>query len=139
MAEHRATHFVGADDMVSRIAAAWRETRTDLSSWKWIGIADFQGQSRDLAAWAEREFGTVTVGVYGSSELFALTAFWSAETDVQRRRGGGGYPVSPEISVRIADPFTEQVLEGAQRGQRLPRGFRRGSRGLHQRRLVPQR
>jgi acyl-CoA synthetase (AMP-forming)/AMP-acid ligase II len=117
MAEHRATHFVGADDMVSRIAAAWRETRTDLSSWKWIGIADFQGQSRDLAVWAEREFGTTTVGVYGSSELFALTAFWSAETDVQRRRGGGGYPVSPEIRVRIADPFTDRVLDPSAEGE----------------------
>jgi fatty-acyl-CoA synthase len=117
MAEYRATHFVGADDMVSRIAAAWRETRTDLSSWKWIGIADFQGQSRDLAAWAEREFGTETVGVYGSSELFALTAFWSAETDLQRRRGGGGYPVSPEIRVRIADPFTDQVLDPSAEGE----------------------
>lgn len=117
MAEHRATHFVGADDMVSRIAAAWRETPADLSSWKWIGIADFQGQSRDLAAWAGREFGTQTVGVYGSSELFALTAFWSADTDVQRRWGGGGYPVSPEIRVRIADPFTEQVLDPSAEGE----------------------
>lgn len=117
MAEHRATHFVGADDMVSRIAAAWRETPTDLGSWKWIGIADFQGQSRDLAAWAEREFGTQTVGVYGSSELFALTAFWSAATDVQRRWGGGGYPVSDEIQVRIADPVTEQVLDPSAEGE----------------------
>lgn len=117
MAAHKATHFVGADDMVSRIAAAWQETPADLGSWKWIGIADFQGQSRELAAWAAREFGTETVGVYGSSELFALTAFWTPETEVQRRWGGGGYPVSPEIKVRIADPFTEQVLDPSAEGE----------------------
>ncbi|WP_427004527.1 AMP-binding protein [Pseudarthrobacter sp. H2] len=117
MAEHKATHFVGADDMISRIAAAWTATRADLGSWKWIGIADFQGQSRDLAAWASREFGTETVGVYGSSELFALTAFWTPETDVQRRWGGGGYPVSAEIKVRIADPFTEQILDPSAEGE----------------------
>lgn len=117
MAEHKATHFVGADDMISRIAAAWTETRADLGSWKWIGIADFQGQSRDLAGWASREFGTETVGVYGSSELFALTAFWTPDTDVRRRWGGGGYPVSAEIKVRIADPFTEQVLDPSAEGE----------------------
>lgn len=123
MARFRATHFVGADDMVSRIAKAWDEAKSmnpenaDLTSWKWMGIADFQGQSRDLAAWAAREFGTDTVGVYGSSELFALTAFWAPDTDEDRRWGGGGYPASPAIKVRIADPFTEEVLDPADEGE----------------------
>jgi acyl-CoA synthetase (AMP-forming)/AMP-acid ligase II len=117
MAEFGGSHFVGADDMLSRIAAAWAKDRPDLSALKWIGIADFQGQSRTLAAWAAREFGTTTVGVYGSSELFALTAFWAPDTDEDRRWGGGGYPVSPDIKVRIADPFSGEVLPPSGEGE----------------------
>lgn len=128
MDRFRGTHFVGADDMVSRIAAAWERTRdgeagpADLSSWAWMGIADFQGRSRELAAWAEREFGTVTVGVYGSSEIFALTAFWRADTDEARRWSGGGYPVSPAIGVRAADPFSGEVLATGVEGELQFRG-----------------
>jgi fatty-acyl-CoA synthase len=113
--------------MVSRIAAAWERTRAagepaDLSSWAWMGIADFQGRSRELAAWAEREFGTVSVGVYGSSEIFALTAFWRADTDEARRWSGGGYPVSPAVQVRAADPFTGEVLAAGAEGELQFRG-----------------
>lgn len=117
MAAFKATHYVGADDMLVRIRSAWEETRKDLSSWRWIGIADFEGKSRTLAAWAATEFGTDTVGVYGSSELFALTAFWSPDTDEERRWGGGGYPVSADIHVRVADPIGDTPLEQGQEGE----------------------
>lgn len=117
MAAFRATHYVGADDMLVRLRAAWERTRGDLSSWRWIGIADFEGKSRALAAWTAAEFGTDTVGVYGSSELFALTAFWSPDTDEARRWGGGGHPVSADIHVRVADPLDDSPLAQGQEGE----------------------
>lgn len=116
------SHFVGADDMLGRIAAAWQVEQADLSSLAWIGIADFQGQSRALASWAAREFGTTTVGVYGSSEIFALAAFWRADTDEQRRWGGGGYPASGAVQVRVADPFTGKALPVGSEGELQFRG-----------------
>ena len=70
------THVVGGDDLVLRLAEAWKTRVRDLSAWRWWGVADFQGRSRELAQWARNSFGTSTSGVYGSSELFALTAHW---------------------------------------------------------------
>jgi fatty-acyl-CoA synthase len=113
MADHRATHFVGADDMLTRIEAAWREEEepVDLSAWRRIYMADFLGRTPEIGQWAEKEFGAVAAGVYGSSELFALLAFWRPETELPRRWGGGGIPVSEKIQVRVSDPVSGEVLE----------------------------
>ncbi|WP_243770053.1 AMP-binding protein [Amycolatopsis acidicola] len=101
MARLRATHLVGGDDLAGRLADAWQGE--DLRAWRWLGIADFVGRSRELAEWTLREFGTVTTGVYGSSEVFALTAFWPADEPEARRWRGGGKPVSPRIEARVVD------------------------------------
>lgn len=117
MAQFGATHYVGADDMLVRIKKAWEQNPVDLSAWRWIGIADFEGKSRALAEWTEQEFGTRTVGVYGSSELFALTAFWTPDTVESVRLGGGGYPVSPDISVRAVDPLDDSPVADGEEGE----------------------
>jgi fatty-acyl-CoA synthase len=101
MARWRATHLVGGDDMVVRLADAWRGE--DLKSWRWLGIADFVGKAESLAKWAQREFATVTTGVYGSSEVFALTAMWPPGEPPPRRWRGGGRLVSPRIQARVVD------------------------------------
>ncbi|GAB2976210.1 AMP-binding protein [Amycolatopsis acidiphila] len=101
MARWRATHLVGGDDLVVRLADAWRGE--DLKSWRWLGMADFIGKSESLAKWAQREFGTATTGVYGSSEVFALTAMWPLDEPAPRRWRGGGRLVSPRIEARVAD------------------------------------
>lgn len=101
MARWRATHVVGGDDMVGRLADAWRGE--DLASWRWLGIADFAGRVREVAEWAQREFGTRTSGVYGSSEAFALTAMWPADEPAPRRWRGGGRLVSPRMQARVVD------------------------------------
>lgn len=121
--QFRATHYAGADDMLQRLRLAWNQDRRDLSSWRWVGIGDFEGKSRSIAAWMHGQFGTEVVGVYGSSELFALTAFWSARTsDPQIRWGGGGVPVSERIEVRIADPLDDRPVEQGQEGELQFRG-----------------
>jgi fatty-acyl-CoA synthase len=101
MARWRVTHVVGGDDMVGRLAGSWRGE--DLSSWRWLGLADFAGRAREVAEWALREFGTRTSGVYGSSEVFALTALWPPEEPPPRRWRGGGRLVSPRMEARVVD------------------------------------
>ncbi|HYH30908.1 MAG TPA: AMP-binding protein [Pseudonocardia sp.] len=122
MAAHRVTHVVGGDDLVLRLHEAWRARPRDLSAWRWCGIADFQGRSRELAAWARDAFGTATSGVYGSSELFALLAFWPADEPEPGRWDGGGRVVHAGIEVRVADPVTDEVLAPGQEGELQFRG-----------------
>lgn len=118
----RVTHVVGGDDLVLRLAEAWREDERDLSAWRWWGMADFQGRSRELAVWARDEFGTLTSGVYGSSELFALTSHWPHDEPEPARWVGGGRVVHPGIEVRVADPVTEEVLAPGHEGELQFRG-----------------
>lgn len=109
------SHFVGADDMLSRVRRVCEETGTTISSWKWAGVADFQGMSADIAKWAAEEFGTQTVGVYGSSEVFALTSFWPVDTAEELRYSGGGRLIDPAYEYRIVDPLSNlDVPEGSE-------------------------
>ena len=109
------SHFVGADDMLSRVRRVCEETGTTIGSWKWAGVADFQGMSSDIAKWAAEEFGTRTVGVYGSSEVFALTSFWPVDTAEELRYSGGGRLTDPAYEYRIVDPLSNlDVPEGSE-------------------------
>jgi acyl-CoA synthetase (AMP-forming)/AMP-acid ligase II len=122
MAAHRATHLVGGDDMVSRLVDAWRRAPVDLSALRWLGLADFIGRVEEIARWADTEFGARTSGVYGSSEVFALTLVWPDDTPAPRRWTGGGTPVSPAIRVRVADPETAAPLPDGEQGELLLAG-----------------
>ncbi|WP_026851313.1 AMP-binding protein [Glaciibacter superstes] len=114
MAKYKVTHFTGADDMLTRMKTAWYDNPVDLSAWRRIHMADFLGRTHEIAQWAQDEFGTIAAGVYGSSELFGLLAFWPPETELPRRWNGGGIPVSTDIKARVADPFTGEVLESGE-------------------------
>ncbi|WP_029087951.1 AMP-binding protein [Brevibacterium album] len=110
------THYVGGDDMLARVREAWQESPADLRTWRWTGIADFQGMSERIAAWSASEFGTSTVGVYGSSEVFALTSFWTPATEDGPRTGGGRL-VAEDYAYRIVDPATDGPLPAGARGE----------------------
>jgi acyl-CoA synthetase (AMP-forming)/AMP-acid ligase II len=116
------SHFVGADDMLSRVRKVCEDTGTKLESWRWAGVADFQGMSADIAEWAAERFGTRTVGVYGSSEVFALTSFWPDDTPEELRYSGGGRLVDPRYEYRIADPVTDQPVSEGSEGEVQLRG-----------------
>ncbi|TQM01953.1 fatty-acyl-CoA synthase [Pseudonocardia kunmingensis] len=122
MAAHRVTHVASGDDLVLRLAEAWQARPRDLSAWRWWGAADFQGRAAELAAWAHEEFGTVTTGVYGSSEVFALTALWPAEEPTPRRWEGGGRVVHDGIRVRVVDPVTGEPCAPGTEGELQFRG-----------------
>lgn len=122
MATARATHYFGADDILTRIRQAWAKNPVDLSSWRMIGIADFEGKSQDIADWAAREFGTTTGGVYGSSELFALMSIRLPEPAEGNQVHGGGPVVSPLIDVRLADPADDTPVGPGEEGELQFRG-----------------
>jgi len=117
MAGHRVSHVVGGDDLGLRLEQAWRARRRDLSAWRWWGAANFQGRLVELARWAGESFGTTTAGLYGSSEVFALTAMWPADEPPPRRWEGGGRVVTPEIRVRVVDPESRLDLPAGQEGE----------------------
>lgn len=121
MVDHGVTHIAAADDLIGRIAIAWEAERPRLGL-RWIGIADFEGRSRSLAEWAEREFGTVVTGVYGSSELFSLITMWPADTPPPLRWLAGGQVVTPAIETRIVDPATGEVVPDGHEGEMQFRG-----------------
>jgi acyl-CoA synthetase (AMP-forming)/AMP-acid ligase II len=117
MVRHQVTHLVGGDDLGLRLYRTWRSRPRDLSGWRWWGAADFQGRLTELAEWASDEFGTATTGLYGSSEVFALTAMWPADEPPPRRWAAGGRVVSPQIQVRVTDPDTGRPREPGQEGE----------------------
>jgi fatty-acyl-CoA synthase len=108
--------------MVSRLTDAWRAAPVDLPRLRWLGLADFVGRVEEVAEWAAAEFGALTSGVYGSSEVFALALVWPADTPAPRRWGGGGTPVSPGIRVRVADPETAEPRPDGEQGELLVAG-----------------
>jgi fatty-acyl-CoA synthase len=116
------THLGAGDDLVLRLAQAHRLRPRDLSTWRWWGVADFQGRSRELAAWVTEEFGTVVTGVYGSSEVFALTAAWPPDEPAPARWSGGGRVVHPDVEVRVVDPETGAVIASGAEGELEFRG-----------------
>jgi acyl-CoA synthetase (AMP-forming)/AMP-acid ligase II len=121
--QHGITHIVGGDDLFGSLKDEWATRPTDLSPWRFGGIGDFNGRVAEIITWAQDSFGTRMVGVYGSSELFALTAFWDPAQPIADRAVGGGFPVSPDIEVRVADPDTGRVLDDGEPGELQFRGY----------------
>ncbi|OYD61389.1 AMP-binding protein [Rhodococcus sp. OK302] len=118
----RVTHIVGGDDLCGQLHDQWQITGGDLSSLKVLGIADFLGRSHQIARWARDQFGSLTTGVFGSSEVFSLMLLWDLDDAETLRWTGGGRPVSPNIVIRIADPFDDSVLPDGEQGELQVRG-----------------
>ncbi|MDI9915644.1 AMP-binding protein [Rhodococcus sp. IEGM 1379] len=118
----RVTHIVGGDDLYGRLHDQWQSTGDDLSSLKVLGIADFLGRSHEIARWARDQFGALTTGVFGSSEVFSLMLLWDLDDVEKLRWTGGGRPVSENIEIRIADPFDDSVLPNGEQGELQVRG-----------------
>ncbi|KRF20582.1 hypothetical protein ASG90_18570 [Nocardioides sp. Soil797] len=113
MAELDVTHLCCADDVGGRLMRDWQERPRDLSALRRLLIGDFYGESQQIAAWAEKETGATVVGIYGSSEIFALTGFWSHDEPLPGRHGGGGRVVTPGMEVRVVDPISGEPVDGA--------------------------
>lgn len=108
----RVTHVVGGDDLLGRVMDAAQQRPCDLSALRRGGIADFAGRMSEVVEWAQDAAGAEISGLYGSSELFSLTALWPPGRSLPDRSRGGGRVVSPDIAVRVVG------LDGAE----LPTG-----------------
>ncbi|MCU1673645.1 MAG: AMP-binding protein [Frankiales bacterium] len=116
------THVVGGDDLLGRLMDAAKEQPGDLSALRRGGIADFGGRMPDVIEWAQETADAEISGLYGSSELFALTAVWQPGRTLSERSRGGGRLVSPDISVRVVAPDGGELPSG-QTGELQFRGY----------------
>lgn len=117
------THLIGGDDLFVRLRSAWSARPVDLSSWRGGGIADFIGRVPEVLRWAEERFGARVTGVYGSSELFALTALWDPQLNLTQRAVAGGRPVASSIHVRVVDPDSNEPVGSGVDGELQFRGY----------------
>ncbi|MFD2090743.1 AMP-binding protein [Blastococcus deserti] len=113
---HGVTHTTGADEMLRRILAAG-DPPARIGSLREAAFASFGGDPQALVSAAEAR-GMTFFQTYGSSEVQALMSYPPPGADVARRSLGGGVPVNPDISVRIRDTATgELVAEGQGEGE----------------------
>lgn len=106
--QHRVTHTNGADEMLRRILDAARPV-SRIVSLREAGFASFGGDPHALVA-AGEALGMTFFQTYGSSEVQALMCYPRPGADVERRSLGGGVPVSPDISVRVRDLTTADLV-----------------------------
>jgi len=129
LARDGVTHVIGGDDMFGRLIAAWERSPAPLPAFRRGGVSDYAGGAAGVMEWAERAARAKVSGLYGSSELFALTAIWPADRTLEQRQLGGGRPVSDAIEVRVVDSETgaphgpEQVGELQFRGYPVLQGY----------------
>lgn len=105
---HRPTTLFGSDDMYARLLDKVPGDRP-FPSVKWAGYAAFNASLDDIAESAERR-GLFLCGLYGMSEVQALYSLQPIESEVARRKKGGGVPTSPLAHVRVRDPETGELL-----------------------------
>jgi fatty-acyl-CoA synthase len=122
MHEFGVTHAFGGDDLLGRLMDAWEHTPLPLPRFRRGGIADFAGRAAAVINWADSNFGAQISGVYGSSELFSLTAIWPLGVGVPERALGGGRAVSLDIDVRVADT-DGNALPAGETGELQFRGY----------------
>ncbi|PIT03164.1 acyl-CoA synthetase [Bradyrhizobium nitroreducens] len=105
--QHRITHSFGSDEMFRRILALTDAPRP-FPHLELCGYAAFQPGWRELAVEAEAR-GLPLFGLYGSSEVQALFAIARASDAFSDRIEGGGWPMSPDASVRVRDTETGEL------------------------------
>ena len=124
LADQQVTHFYGPDSMLRAVITSPAFDRQAVPAWRWGGFANFTtGKPVELIQLAEAKAGVRLVGLYGSSECFALMSSWRQGDEIETRAQGGGFPVSPEIRVRAGDPDSGAPLPPGERGELQVRGY----------------
>jgi acyl-CoA synthetase (AMP-forming)/AMP-acid ligase II len=124
LADEQVTHFYGPDSMLRAVIASRTFDGQAARTWRWGGYANFTtGRPLELVQDAEARAGVKLVGLYGSSECFALMSSWRQDDQVEIRAQAGGFPVSPEIQVRAGDPDSGAPLVPPERGELQVRGY----------------
>lgn len=124
LAEQQVTHFYGPDGMLRAVVTSPAFDGPAVRAWRWGGFATFTtGQPIELIRLVEAKAGVRLVGLYGSSECFALMSSWRQDDEIETRAQGGGFPVSPEIRVRAGDPESGSPLPAGERGELQVHGY----------------
>lgn len=115
LSEHGITHAFGSDEMFRRILALTDAPRP-FPHLEACGFAAFQPGWRELAAAAEAR-GLPLFGLYGSSEVQALFSISRPNDAFADRIEGGGWPMSPDASVRVRDTETGELVASGVSGE----------------------
>jgi fatty-acyl-CoA synthase len=106
MDDEGVTHFYGSDGLLDPVL---RVPGHQFSRLRRGGFADFAGLGRSLVDFAEERFGLRLVGIYGSSECYALMALRNPALPAEQRVVPGGKPTSEQINFRVVDPTTGKL------------------------------
>lgn len=120
IARHRVTHFYGSDSMFAPVLE--HDARL-LASWRAGGFAEFVGMGQQVAELAEEKLGLRLVGLYGSSECFALMSRQDPARLLPERALAGGDPIVPGIRVRVVDSESGSVLPEGEPGELQVAGY----------------
>ena len=116
----KVTHFYGADSMFDPILNI---RGAKLGSWRNGGLAEFVGLGQHVTEKAEQKLGLRLVGLYGSSECFALMSRQDPKQNAAERALAGGDTVSPDISVRVVDGESGKTLGEGEPGELQVTGY----------------
>ncbi len=105
----RVTHTYANNELLDRILDAAGDQDAPFPSLRVAGFASFAPSLDDLPERAEKA-GIKLVGLYGSSELQALTAGQPLDAPLEQRQQAGGHLVAPDALVRARDIETNAVL-----------------------------
>lgn len=117
---HGVTHLLGSDGIFAPILDA---PGASLASWRRGGFAEFAGMATRVIREAERRLGIPLVGLYGSSECFALTATQPHTLPAEQRALAGGRPIASDIEFRVVDVVSGNALPDGERGELQIRGY----------------
>ena len=115
LTEEKITHTFGSDEMFRRILAL-TDAPHPFAHAKVFGFAAFQPGWREFASLAEARRLPLH-GLYGSSELQALFAIGKRDAPFTERIECGGWPMSPEVVVRVRDPETGELANPGVSGE----------------------
>jgi len=118
--QYGVTHFLGSDGM---LAPVLEMEHCRLSTWRCGGFAEFAGLAIEVVDHAQSRLGLPLVGLYGSSECFAVAATQLPSDPTELRSMAGGLPTSREIRFRIVDPADGRPVSDGQRGELQMRGY----------------
>lgn len=114
--QRRVTHTFANNELLDRILDAAGAQDQPFPSLRVAGFASFAPSLEDLPERMEQA-GIKLVGLYGSSELQALTAGQSPDAPLSERQRAGGHLVAPEARVRARDIETNEILPHGEVGE----------------------
>jgi fatty-acyl-CoA synthase len=110
------THTFANNELLDRILDAAEGQDNPFPSLRVAGFASFAPSLEDLPERAEKA-NIKLVGLYGSSELQALSAGQSLDAPLAERQQPGGRLVSPDARVRARDIETNEILPHGEVGE----------------------